>query len=64
MANGFYVLHSADPHLAAVGFVWNRLSSIVDLPLLALDSELAVDGRAMDRSEKSLRMEDKQCVNE
>ena len=38
MANGFYVLHSRDPHLAAVGFVWNPLSSIADLPLLAFNS--------------------------
>jgi hypothetical protein len=34
MANGFYMLHSRDPHLAAIGFVWNPLSSIADLPLL------------------------------
>ena len=38
MANGFYMLHSNDPHLAAVGFVWNPLSSIADLPLLAFNS--------------------------
>src|SRR5450631_3240482 len=23
LANGFYLLYSRDPHLAAVGFVWN-----------------------------------------
>ena len=35
LANGFYVLYSRDPHLAAVGFVWNPGTSIVDLvPLL------------------------------
>ncbi len=34
MANGFYVLYSRDPHLAAVGFVWNPLQSFVDVPLL------------------------------
>ena len=35
MANAFYVLYSRDPHLAAVGFVWNPGQSIVDLvPLL------------------------------
>ncbi len=35
MANGFYVLFSRDPHLAAVGFVWNPGTSIADLvPLL------------------------------
>ncbi len=35
MANGFYVLYSRDPHLAAIGFVWNPLQSIADIvPLL------------------------------
>jgi hypothetical protein len=34
MANGFYVLYSRDPHLAAVGFVWTPLQSIADLVLL------------------------------
>ncbi len=35
LANGFYVLYSGDPHLAAVGFVWNPGSSIADdIPLL------------------------------
>ena len=38
MANGFYMLHSRDPHLAAIGFVWNPLSSVVDLPLLTFNS--------------------------
>lgn len=36
MANGFYVLFSRDPHLAAVGFVWNPLPSWADMPLLLL----------------------------
>jgi hypothetical protein len=35
MANGFYVLYSRDPHLAAIGFVWNPLQSVLDtVPLL------------------------------
>lgn len=35
MANGYYVLYSRDPHLAAIGFVWNPLQSILDMvPLL------------------------------
>lgn len=35
LANGFYVLYSRDPHLAAVGFVWDPGSSIADdIPLL------------------------------
>jgi hypothetical protein len=35
-ANGFYVLYSNDPHLAAIGFVWNPLTSISVMPLLLL----------------------------
>jgi len=35
LANGYYVLYSRDPHLAAIGFVWTPLTSIADLvPLL------------------------------
>ncbi len=35
MANGFYVFYSRDPHLAAIGFVWNPLQSVADsVPLL------------------------------
>ena len=35
MANAFYVLYSRDPHMAAVGFVWNPGTSIADfVPLL------------------------------
>ena len=34
MANGFYILYSRDPHLAAVGFVWPPLQSIADAVLL------------------------------
>jgi hypothetical protein len=36
LANGFYVLYSRDPHLAAVGFVWQPLTSLAALPLLLL----------------------------
>ncbi len=36
VANGSYVLFSRTPHLAAVGFVWNPLPSVVELPLIAL----------------------------
>lgn len=35
-ANAYYVLFSRDPHLAAIGFVWNPLSSLVVMPLLPL----------------------------
>ena len=34
MANGFYILYSRDPHLAAVGFVWEPLQSIADMVFL------------------------------
>ena len=34
LANGYYVFYSRDPHLAAIGFVWNPLPSVVDMPLL------------------------------
>lgn len=34
MANGYYVVFSRDPHLAAIGFVWPPLTSIVDLGFL------------------------------
>ncbi|MDX6199627.1 MAG: hypothetical protein QOJ79_2778 [Actinomycetota bacterium] len=36
LANAFYVLYSRDPHLAAIGFVWNPLPSISVMPLLPL----------------------------
>ncbi len=34
MANGFYVLYSRDPHLAAIGFVWEPLTSVGDMVFL------------------------------
>lgn len=37
-ANASYVISSRDPHLAAVGFVWNPLPSFAALPFLALSS--------------------------
>ena len=36
VGNAYYVLYSRDPHLAAIGFVWNPLSSLAMLPLLPL----------------------------
>ncbi len=36
VANAFYVLYSRDPHLGAIGFVWNPLPSFVDLFFLLL----------------------------
>ncbi|CAN5166173.1 glycosyltransferase family 39 protein [soil metagenome] len=36
VANAGYTLMSRDPHLAAVGFVWNPLPSLVQIPLLPL----------------------------
>lgn len=38
VANAYYVLFSSQPHLGAIGFVWNPLPSILDLPLVALHS--------------------------
>ncbi|WP_433604047.1 glycosyltransferase family 39 protein [Dactylosporangium sp. CA-139114] len=46
-ANGYYTMFSRDPHLAAVGAVWNPLPSLVLLPLLPLASlvpTLTMDG--------------------
>ncbi len=36
VANGSYVIFSRDPHLAAIGFVWNPLPSLATIPLLGL----------------------------
>ncbi len=34
VANAGYVLNSRDPHLSAIGFVWNPLPSLVEIPIL------------------------------
>jgi hypothetical protein len=34
VANAGYVLFSLDPHLAAIGFVWNPLPSLSEIPIL------------------------------
>jgi hypothetical protein len=36
VANAYYTVFSRDPHLAAIGFVWNPLPSLILLPLLPL----------------------------
>ncbi|MCL6636974.1 MAG: hypothetical protein K6T26_03395 [Alicyclobacillus sp.] len=36
VANAFYVLYSRMPHLAAIGFVWNPLPSLLELLLVVL----------------------------
>jgi hypothetical protein len=36
VANAYYVTSSRDPHLAAIGFVWNPLPSLAEIPVLAL----------------------------
>lgn len=36
LANAYYVMFSRDPHLAAIGFVWNPLPSLLLMPLLPL----------------------------
>ncbi len=40
VANGYYVLFSRDPHLAAIGFVWNPLPSLLAIPILMLSPVL------------------------
>jgi hypothetical protein len=35
-ANAYYVMFSRDPHLAAIGFVWNPLPSLSVMPVLVL----------------------------
>lgn len=35
-ANAHFVLFSRDPHLGAIGFVWNPLPSLLSLPLVAM----------------------------
>lgn len=34
VANSFFAIFSRDPHLAAIGFIWNPLPSLINLPLL------------------------------
>lgn len=41
-ANGYVVVYSRDPHLAAIGFVWNPLPSLLQIPVLALLKPLGV----------------------
>lgn len=36
IANAYYVLFSRNPHLGAIGLVWNPLPSILELPFVAL----------------------------
>lgn len=36
VANAGYVVASRDPHLSAIGFVWNPLPSLVEVPILQL----------------------------
>jgi len=50
MANAFYVLYSRDPHVAAVGFIWNPLPSFIDLFfLLFKDLWPALSSRVLSR---------------
>jgi hypothetical protein len=49
VANAHFVLFSRDPHLGAIGFVWNPLPSLMALPLVALKGlwpNLVTDGLA------------------
>ena len=36
VANAYYVLFSQNPHLGAIGFIWNPLPSLLELPVVAL----------------------------
>jgi hypothetical protein len=36
VANAYYVLFSRNPHLGAIGFIWNPLPSLLELPLVTL----------------------------
>ena len=36
VADGYYIFFSRDPHVAAVGFVWNPLPSLADTPFFLL----------------------------
>lgn len=36
VANGYFTVFSRDPHLAAIGFVWNPLPSLAAIPFLLL----------------------------
>ena len=36
VANAYYVLFSRDPHLGAIGLIWNPLPSLMELPLVLL----------------------------
>lgn len=42
VANGYYVIFSRDPHLAAIGFVWNPLPSLATIPLLLFSPVIPV----------------------
>ncbi len=49
VANAYEVLYGRDPHLAAIGFVWNPLPSLMEMPLLLFAGRwpaLAADGVA------------------
>ncbi len=36
VGNAYYVLFSRDPHLGAIGFIWNPLPSVLELPFVAM----------------------------
>ncbi len=44
VANAFYVLYSRDPHLGAIGFIWNPLPSLMEMVLLIFLSDLSGTG--------------------
>ena len=36
VANAYYVLYGRNPHLGAIGFIWNPLPSLLELPIVSL----------------------------
>lgn len=36
VANAYYVLYGRNPHLGAIGFIWNPLPSLFELPIVSL----------------------------
>ncbi len=42
-AQAFAILYSRDPHLAAIGFAWNPLPTLVQVPVVALLHTLRLD---------------------
>src|SRR5579884_2323869 len=42
VANGYYVVFSRDPHLAAIGFIWPPVPSLLEIPFIIVLRPLGV----------------------